>query len=380
MLKPVIYEAPDFNSDQFRNAPAAVFIPAPADKLPPQGYAKTDVHPFYVNTEGYWHLVHKLRMDCPIVYYPNAEDPDDRLLALEQRKIQEGDLVLIGRRKNGEQGIYVHENGFVELGKSAHAHGFRTIKSKESPLSYSYRRINELLDEHSAYGNILWVSGPNITYDDDCISCFEEMIKGGKVHGFMAGNAVAVHDLESAVRHTALGSSTFDQAHEVEGDYNHLDIIRDVTEAGSIEAYVRKFQIDAGIIGPLVNGNIPFTLAGSIRDDGPLPGVISDVYVAQDIMRTYVQKATLIFAIASQLHSIATSNLAPSFYVENGTVKPLYFIEIDIDEGALTRLDNRGGVTVETICDSVHGFFSGLYMARNRPLPKRSPINSARNI
>ena len=126
--------------------------------------------------------------------------------------------------------------------------------------------------------------------------------------------------------------------------------------AGSIPAFLDSGAVKDGIIYECVKKGVPFVLAGSIRDDGPLPEVYADVYAAQDAMRAEVRKATTVICMASALHTIATGNMTPSYRVVDGTVRPLYFYSVDVSEFAVNKLRDRGSLAVRTLVTNAQDF------------------------
>ena len=120
------------------------------------------------------------------------------------------------------------------------------------------------------------------------------------------------------------GVDIYTQEARANGHYHHIDVINKVRACGSIPAFVEKYDIPGGIMRACVQKNVPFVLTGSIRDDGPLPEVYSDVYRGQDAMRALVRKATTVICVATQLHTIAVGNMTPSFRVVDGAVRPLF--------------------------------------------------------
>ena len=136
----------------------------------------------------------------------------------------------------------------------------------------------ELLNYEREHGNILWVMGPAFAFDADARRAMEARWENGYVDGLMAGNALATHDLEGAMFHTALGQDIYTQKSHPNGHYNHLDVINRVRRSGSIPQFIEDYKIDDGIMYSCVKNKIPFVLTGSIRDDGPLPEVIGNAY------------------------------------------------------------------------------------------------------
>ena len=141
-----------------------------------------------------------------------------------------------------------------------------------------------------------------------------------------------------------------------------LDIINEVRRRGSIRQALRELGLNGGIICACEKKNIPYVLAGSIRDDGPLPEVISDAYQAQDAMRVHARKATTVVALATQLHSIAIGNMATSYRVmENGVVRPVFFYIVDMTEFSVDKLSNRGSAQVVAILTNAQDFLVNLW-------------------
>ena len=141
------------------------------------------------------------------------------------------------------------------------------------------------------------------------------------------------------------------------GHYNHLDTLNTIRNYGSIPAFIEKEGIDNGIIYSCVKNSVPFVLAGSIRDDGPMPEIHADVYRAQNAMRNEIRQATTLICMASTLHSIASGNMAPSYRVlSDGTVRQVYFYCVDISEFALNKLTDRGSLSARSIVTNVQDF------------------------
>ena len=204
---------------------------------------------------------------------------------------------------------------------------------------------------------MIWVMGPAFAFDADARRAMEAMVENGYVDGLMAGNALATHDLEGAMFHTALGQDIYTQKSQPNGHYNHLDVINRVRKSGSIPQFIEDYGIDNGIMYSCVKNKVPFVLTGSIRDDGPLPEVIGDVYQGQTAMRSMVKKATTVICLATMLHTIATGNMTPSYRVmEDGTVRPVFLYTVDADEFVVNKLLDRGSLSATTIVTNVQDF------------------------
>jgi hypothetical protein len=313
------YVEPDFSSPPLAQAPQAVFKEVVLPGVAPEDYHATSIFPEYVRIrKGTWTLLRDSRMDCVVVL-----ERDGALNVREFRRLKGGDLVACGRRENGEDGIFVHTGAFALPELNAEKFAFRLHQSRETSFSIDYDELYALLRFERTRGFILWVSGPAVVFDRDARSAFTGLIERGYVHGLLAGNALAVHDLEADLFGTALGQEIYSRRLSSSGHYKHLDAINRVRSAGSISSAVEGGAKKGGIMRGLVTHSIPYVLAGSIRDDGPLPGVVGDVYEAQDRMRDLTRRATTVIALATQLHSIAVGNMVPSYTVTaDGTFHP----------------------------------------------------------
>ena len=348
------YTPPDFSKEPFITSPEATLKIAPADGVAPENYHGTTIFPTYFKTGGGWRLAVESRMDCVAVLAKGK----NTIEVVEFRNLKKGDAVFCGRTEDGTAGIYVHTNGFQDQSReNPEAFAFRQRRSRETAFSKDYDSIYELLRHERDRGNILWVMGPACAFDADSRNAFANLIEGGYVHGLLAGNALATHDLEASYLGTALGQDVYTQKTRPLGHYNHIDTINKARSYGSIPGFIAGEKLSGGIICNLVKKNIPFVLAGSIRDDGPLPGVVADVYAAQDRMRALTRNATTVICLATALHTIATGNMTPSFRVESGhTVRPVYFYTVDISEFAANKLGDRGSLSAKSIITNAQDF------------------------
>ncbi|MBR0509838.1 MAG: hypothetical protein IJJ85_06940 [Clostridia bacterium] len=345
------YTHPDFSSDALKNAPDALILPAPKDGVAPENFHALSIFPEYFRVDGKWMLAEESRMDCvPVV-------AGGKVNVVEFRNLKQGDRVICGRTEDGSEGIYVHTNGFSEETQAKETFAFRQGHSRESAFSRDYDELYELLRYERDHGNVVWVVGPAFTFDHDARSAFSRVIAGGYVHALLAGNALATHDLEGAYLGTALGQDIYTGVSRPNGHYNHLDTINRARLHGSIAAFLANEKLDNGIIYNCEKHGVPYVLAGSIRDDGPLPPVFGDVYRAQDEMRRYVRQATTVICMATTLHSIAVGNMTPSFRVlPDGTVRRVYFYCVDISEFTVNKLADRGSLTSRGIVTNAQDF------------------------
>jgi lysine-ketoglutarate reductase/saccharopine dehydrogenase-like protein (TIGR00300 family) len=331
------YQLPKFEQPPLAGAPEARFEPATADGVLPERFFSTSNLPTYVKVGRSWSRPRLPRMDCVIV-----READGSLVTMEPRKVKRGTAVAVGTAENGLEGIFVHGEGFLGGGHSANEFSFmQTAVSREKPVDYSV--LAELLgEERLRGGKIMWVIGPALVH----ARAREDMIwfiERGYCQALLGGNAVAVHDLEAAIFGTTLGMSSSGEG--VEGGHAlHMRAINQIRSAGSIERAVAAGQVRGGIMHALVKHHVPYVLAGSIRDDGPLPEVLSDTLAAQDAMRSYTATATFAVFVATALHAIAVGNMLPAF-VDAPTpdgVRPLTTICVDQTEFVVNKLRDRG--------------------------------------
>lgn len=347
------YFPPDFSP--LTDAPDVRLCPALADGVAPEGYHAMSIFPEYFKIGGQWHLASESRMDCVAVW------EDGRMAVREFRRLRRGDLVAVGRTEQGEEGILVHPDGFREQRREGDLFAFRQGRSRETAFSRDYDELYELLRHERDHGKVVWVMGPAFAFDHDARDAFARLVEGGYVHAVLAGNALATHDLEAAYRSTALGQNIYTQESQPLGHYNHLDTINAVRRWGSIPAFLNGEHIDNGIMYACEKKGVPYVLAGSIRDDGPLPPVIGNVYEAQDAMRAQVRDATTVICMATTLHTIATGNMTPSFRVlPDGTVRQVYFYCVDISEFTVNKLSDRGSLSARGIVTNVQDFIVNL--------------------
>jgi hypothetical protein len=170
----------------------------------------------------------------------------------------------------------------------------------------------------------------------------EWMIHNGYAHAILTGNAVAVHDVEAALFGSTLGMKA-DGSGAAGGHSCHMRAINRVKQAGSIQNLVAEGTLKTGIMHALSTNDVPFVLAGSIRDDGPLPETITDALTAQGAMREHTQKATMVVMVATALHSIAVGNMLPTFCTRpDGSFDELTTICVDQTEFLVSKLKDRG--------------------------------------
>ena len=347
------YYPPNFEDEKLKNAPECKFIECERDGILPDNYHSTSIFPEYYKVKGEWLLAKESRMDCQAIL------KDGEIKIVEMRNIKKGDLVSVGRTERGEDGILVYPFGFREEGKEDNndLFAFRQNSSRETSHSKSYDDLYETLKYEKDHGKIVYVMGPAFSFDYKAKEAMCKLINNGYCHGLLAGNALATHDLEGEYLGTALGQDIYTKESMPNGHYNHVDLINKVRYYGSIKKFCEEEKIKGGIMCSLVKHNIPFVLAGSIRDDGPLPEVIGNVYDAQNAMRNTIRDATTVICLATMLHSIATGNMFPSYRVlKDGTIRQTNFYCVDAAEFVVNKLVDRGSLSVQGFVTNVQDF------------------------
>ena len=294
---------------------------SPKNNVMPDNFYSTTNNHTHVFHKGKWVSVENMMMDKCIVV------KDNRAFCIPVRDIKKGDQIIVG-----EKGIKITPperprdgvNVFEFMGSSS---------SSERPTQHIAKQVaDDIYNTKKNGGKIVIVGGPAIVHTgaDDAVS---ELIKSGYIDGVLAGNALAVHDIEYATLGTSLGMNVHDATLAYHGHRNHMDTINAVFKAGSISNMVKTKKLTKGIMYECVKNKVPFVLAGSIRDDGPLPDVITDVTQAQREYKKVLQNADMVIMISTMLHSIATGNMLPA------NVK---VIVVDISQPTVTKLMDRG--------------------------------------
>jgi lysine-ketoglutarate reductase/saccharopine dehydrogenase-like protein (TIGR00300 family) len=297
-------------------------IPAEADRVVPKGFYSTTNHPTSVKYQGIWISVGSIEMDCTIVLDTQVK----QAICTPLDKLKKGDNVVVG-----EQGVrIIAPERPREQSNFEFMHG--TVSSERPSETLIARIAAEILEVHRKGGKIALVGGPAIIHTG-ADKALAGIIRKGYINVLFAGNALATHDIEYNLYGTSLGMDISTGKPVTGGHKHHIYAISEIMRAGSIKNAVDQGIIRSGIMFECVKNNVPFVLAGSIRDDGPLPDVITDVMEAQDKMREYTQSCSMVLMIATLLHSIAVGNCLPS-YVKT--------VCVDINPSSVTKLMDRG--------------------------------------
>ena len=329
------FSHPDFSAPRFVGAPDARFVPAPADGVLPEGFFSTTNLPTYTRIGGEWRLPREPRMDGALVL-----DAEGELWVREMRRVKRGDRIAVGFAEDGSEGIFVYSTAFLGEESDGEFKFMGSEVSREKPIDYGLM-ARLLIEERARGGYVIWVTGPALVHSR-ARADMTWFVANGFVSALLAGNAVAVHDIEASIFGTTLGMTGTGKA-TTGGHGLHMRAINRVRAAGSIAAAVEAGIITDGIMHACVVHKVPFVLSGSIRDDGPLPDVITDSIEAQDAMKQHTRKATMTLLIATALHAIAVGNMLPAFVEEpDGSLRELATVCVDSSEFVVSKLKDRG--------------------------------------
>lgn len=295
--------------------------PASKNFVMPDTFYSTTNNNTQIFLKGKWIQVDNMMMDKCILVKGN------KAKCVPILDVRKGDKIVVGEEglritppKRPREGM----NVFQFMGGSS---------SSERPTQHIAKKVAEdIYKTRKLGGKIVFVGGPAIIHTGAADSV-STLIKLGYINAVLAGNALAVHDIENATLGTSLGMNVHDGTLAVRGYRNHMQTINSVFKAGSISKMVRSKKLTKGIMYECIKKNIPFVLAGSIRDDGPLPDVITDITVAQKKYKEVLKNAKMVIMASTMLHSIATGNMLPA---------DVKIIIVDINQPTVTKLMDRG--------------------------------------
>lgn len=298
--------------------------PAPQDGVFPEGFYSTTNLDSFVRVGGTWIPVENIEMDCGIVVERTGEEI--RAGCTPVHRIRKDDMVVAG-----DTGVRVTPLPRKEPGSAFSFMGSGV--STERPKELVVVAVAESMQEVRRAGRkILFVGGPAIVHTGAAPN-LEAMIEAGWIDVLFAGNALATHDIEHALYGTSLGVDLRSGVPATHGHEHHLRAINAIRAAGGIRRAVEQGILTRGIMHACIRKAIAFVLAGSIRDDGPLPEVITDSVRAQDVMREHVRGVGIAIMVATTLHSVATGNMLPA------TVQTIC---VDSDADTVIKLIDRG--------------------------------------
>lgn len=308
----------------------AVLKPVERDKCAPEDFYSTSNHRTYVRIGGEWIEVQNQRMDAMIVVKGNEA------WCRRLRDLKADDMVVVGMH-----GIRVNPES-KERDRLAFAFMSNEISS-ERQVETAVRQTAALAKQIREQGKtIVAVTGPVVVHTGG-VAGLSNLIRHSWIDAVLSGNAMAVHDIEAALFGTSLGVRLQDGRQAEHGHRNHMRAINAMYHAGGIRGAVESGRLKSGIMYECVKNNIPFVLAGSLRDDGPLPETITDMNAAQDAYAALLKPAGLVICLGSMLHSIATGNMLPSW---------VKIVCVDINPAVATKVSDRGtGQAVGVVTD-----------------------------
>lgn len=315
-------------------------MPAPRDGvLPDDFYSTTNLHT-QVRIGGHWVDVQKIEMDVMIV----VDWAERTARCVPMNEVKAGDAVVVGH-----EGIRVFP---LERSREREIFSFMGSEvSSEKPKRLVIAQIaREMQRIRERRGRILFVAGPAIVHSGAAPS-MAALVRAGYVSVLFGGNAIATHDIEYALYGTSLGIDLATGMPVEGGHKHHVRAINAVRQVGSIERAVETGLLTSGIMYECVRHRVPYVLTGSIRDDGPMPGVIMDMAEAQQKMREGVQGVEIALMVATMLHSIATGNLLPAH---------VKVVAVDINPAVVTKLADRGSFQAVGLVTDAELFLSEL--------------------
>ncbi len=290
------------------------------DRCAPEDFYSTTNHRTLIRRDNEWIEVQNQRMDALIVV------KDKEAYCRRLRDIAAGDQVVVGMR-----GIRVAPES-KERDRLSFAFMSNGISS-ERQVETAVRQTAALMEQARAAGlRIAVVAGPVVVHTGG-VAPLAALIRGGYVDALLSGNALGVHDIENALLGTSLGIRTADGRQEEHGHRNHMRAINAIYHAGGIREAVETGRLRSGIMYECVKAHVPFVLAGSLRDDGPLPDTITDMNEAQDAYAEQLRGAGVVLCLGSMLHSIAVGNMLPSW---------VKIVCVDINPAVATKVSDRG--------------------------------------
>jgi lysine-ketoglutarate reductase/saccharopine dehydrogenase-like protein (TIGR00300 family) len=300
------------------------------DRCAPEDFHSTSNHRTFVRLSGDWVEVQNQRMDAMIVV------KDGAAYCRRLRDLKAGDMVVTGMH-----GIRVAPES-KERDRLAFAFMSNEISS-ERQVETAVRQTAALARQAKEQGKtIVAVTGPVVVHTGG-VTGLAKLIRGGWIHSVLSGNAMAVHDIESSLFGTSLGIRMSDGRQAEHGHRNHMRAINAIYHEGGIAGAVASGRLKSGVMYECVRSNVPFVLAGSLRDDGPLPETITDMNAAQDAYAEQLRTAGLVICLGSMLHSIATGNMLPSW---------VKIVCVDINPAVATKVSDRGtGQAVGVVTD-----------------------------
>jgi lysine-ketoglutarate reductase/saccharopine dehydrogenase-like protein (TIGR00300 family) len=317
----------------------------------PDDFYATNIYPTEISIDGRWIKVCDQRMDGAIAVKHTADGIVARCKLL--RNLEIGESVVVGsdgiRTKRNTTTLKqsaAEEFSFMGAGVSSE----RRVELVVEQIAWDLRRIRD------RGGKVAIVAGPVVIHTGGS-QHLNKLIREGYVHALLGGNAIAVHDIEQSLMGTSLGVDMQRGVSVHGGHRHHLKAINTIRRCGSIANAVEQGVLTSGIMYECVKNNVPFSLAGSIRDDGPLPDTKMDLLEAQQEYSRLIEGADLILMLSSMLHSIGVGNMTPA---------GVKMVCVDINPAVVTKLSDRGSIESIGVVTDVGLFLSLLVQQLNK--------------
>lgn len=326
--------------------------PADEDMVMVDNFYSTTNNATQIYYDGSWINVQEMMMDKCIVVDTERNAAVCKMI----RDIKKGDMMVVG-----EQGVRIIPQERPREGVDIFQF-MSSSSSSERPTQQIARKVaNDLYNTKKDGGKIVVVCGPVLIHSG-AAEAFAKLIRMGYVNGLLAGNALAVHDIENALMGTSLGMHVIDGTLAIRGHRNHMQAINEVFKAGSMKAMVEKGILKKGVMYECITNDISYVLAGSVRDDGPIPDVLTDVVEAQREYKKVIKGTKMVLMLSTMLHSIAVGNMLPA------AVK---VIAVDISQPVVTKLLDRGTSQAVGIVTDVGAFLPIVVQYLERLIAKR---------
>jgi lysine-ketoglutarate reductase/saccharopine dehydrogenase-like protein (TIGR00300 family) len=311
--------------------------PAVQDMVMPDSFYSTTNNATQVFYNSSWIDVDNMMMDKCIVLDRQKMSAECKMI----RDVKKGDSIVVG-----ERGVRIIPHERPREGVDIFQF-MSSSSSSERPTQQIARKVaSDIYKIKESEGKIAVVAGPVVVHSG-ASDALAKLIRMGYIHGLLAGNALAVHDIENSLMGTSLGMQVNDGTLAVRGHRNHMRAINEVFKFGSLRTMVEKKVLEKGIMYECIINDIPFVLAGSIRDDGPIPDVVTDVVEAQRKYKQVLKDTKMVLMLSTMLHSIAVGNMLPA------TVK---VVAVDISQPVVTKLLDRGTTQAIGIVTDVGAF------------------------
>jgi lysine-ketoglutarate reductase/saccharopine dehydrogenase-like protein (TIGR00300 family) len=329
-----------------------ILEPADEDMVMVDNFYSTTNNATQIYYDGSWINVQEMMMDKCIVVDTERKAAVCKMI----RDIKKGDMMVVG-----EQGVRIIPQERPREGVDIFQF-MSSSSSSERPTQQIARKVaHDLYNIKKVGGKIVVVCGPVLIHSG-AAEALAKLIRMGYVNGLLAGNALAVHDIENALMGTSLGMHVIDGTLAIRGHRNHMQAINEVFKAGSMKAMVEKGILKKGVMYECITNDISYVLAGSVRDDGPIPDVLTDVVEAQREYKKVIKGTKMVLMLSTMLHSIAVGNMLPA------AVK---VIAVDISQPVVTKLLDRGTSQAVGIVTDVGAFLPIVVQYLERLIVKR---------